>query len=115
MILVVVVMMDTEKFIELYNSNLSYEKIAKELEVSISTIQSYKKQLNLPTRIYQQETFQFDEALFRKLYESGTHYLKIAEVLGCSTGTITNIRRRLNLVPLQKIWLFYKTSEKHHK
>lgn len=71
--------------------------MAKELKVSISTIQKYKNRLNLPTRQYPQETFQFEESLLRKLYGSRATYAEIAEKLGCATTTVMNIRKRLSL------------------
>lgn len=93
----VVWMMDVELFKKLYLLGMSYEKMSRELHVSLLTIRKYRKQLNLSTREYKQESFQYDEALFRKMYTDGATYAEIAEKLGCGTGTVTNIRRRLGL------------------
>jgi len=49
--------------------------------------------------------------------ESDEFYWSIIELLIAYIGKNSSTDRRLkeNAVPLQKIWLFYKTSEKHHK
>jgi DNA-binding CsgD family transcriptional regulator len=89
--------MDTKLFTRLYKNGKSYKKMSDELGVSISTIQAYKKRLNLPTRAHIYEYFPCDEALFKELYGSGATYAQIAEVFGCSPATVMAIRQRLGL------------------
>jgi len=70
---------------------------------------------------------------FAELYSAGEDPVSIADQLGISFEDLVKIRKRLGFPPwkmekklskdnrvkievlLQKIWLFYKTSEKHHK
>jgi len=90
---------DPELLRKLWMEGKKVWEIAKIMNVSIYTIQEWRRKLGLPSRF---EYAKKQRDFFKKLYLEGKTYKEISEILGVGILTLMSWRKKLHLPPRQK-------------
>jgi transposase len=90
---------DPELLRKLWMEGKKVWEIAKIMNVSVYTIQEWRRNLGLPSRF---EYAKKRRDIFKKLYLEGKTYKEISEILGVGILTLMSWRKKLHLPPRQK-------------
>jgi hypothetical protein len=90
---------DPELLRKLWIEGKKVWEIAKIMNVSVYTIQEWRRNLGLPSRF---EYAKKRRDIFKKLYLEGKTYKEISEILGVGILTLISWRKKLHLPPRQK-------------
>ena len=85
---------DQDRFMSLYEAELSDREIAEKLGVSVEVIRNYRKKHDIPSK---RPKNVLDEARLIELYEQGYNDGEIAKELGMTQSYICSCRKRLGL------------------
>lgn len=87
--------LDKQVFLDLYNKGLNDEDLARELNVSKSTIQKTRKHLNLVANLQKEREEKLEE--FKELYKKGLNDTEISRILNVNNVTVHYWRKKYNL------------------
>jgi len=90
---------DPELLRKLWMEGKKVWEIAKIMNVSVYTIQEWRRKLGLPSRF---EYAKKRRDIFKKLFLEGKTYKEISEILGVGILTLMSWRKKLHLPPRQK-------------